>query len=329
MVNWTVFEGAAAAWDEVLAAVEPGNFYQCHAWGEYRGGMGWQPLRLIGRRGDGAVVTLAQMLLRRRLGATVVWIPGGPAGDTACWAQTLPQMLRARFGAACYCRVNLLREGTAATADTLRGCGWRPPSARLGTGLSLELDLQGAAAERLTLASRNWRRNLRRSTKYGLSIELWREPDPAQMVSIYRDMESYKGLAAQSSEQALGAMVERLGPRLLLFRCLDDEGHLLALRAAGLAGPRAWDLLAAASRAARKLYASHALFWALTEACRDRGATAYDLGGADPTGNKGVFDFKCGSGAHLIEYAGEWEWAGIPLLAQAVGMMMKSRGLVA
>ncbi len=325
----TRFTSAADAWDAALASVDAGNLYQSHAWGEYRGEMGWQPLRVIGTGADADIATMAQMLVRRKFGATIIWVPGGPAGDFRHWAAALPGLLRSSFGVATYCRVNVLREHVPATERQLTAAGWRRPQARLGTGLSLELDLRPTAAERMALASGNWRHNLRRSGKYGLTVEPWSNPDAAQMAAVYRQMEDYKGLARQHSEQDLRSMLNHMGARVTVMRCLDDKGNLLAFRAAGVFGGRAWDLLAAATPAARKVYASHAALWALTETCREQGALAYDLGGADPVANKGVFDFKRGTGARLFDYTGEWEWAGMPLLGRAVGWMMKHRGMAA
>jgi hypothetical protein len=329
VVTLNRFAGEADAWDTALAAADAGNFYQSHAWGEYRGEMGWQPLRVIGAGEGATVATMAQMLVRRQFGVTIAWVPGGPAGDFRHWAVALPDLLRSRFGVTAYCRVNVLREHQAAAESQLTAAGWRRPQVRLGTGLSLELDLRPTAAERMALASGNWRHNLRRSGKYGLTVEPWSNPDAAQMAAVYREMEDYKGLAQQHSEQALRSMLRHLGTSVTVLRCLDDQGNLLAFRAAGVFGGRAWDLLAAATPPARKVYSSHALLWALTEACREQGALAYDLGGADPVANKGVFDFKRGTGARLIEYEGEWEWAGMPLLGTAVGWAMKHRGMAA
>jgi hypothetical protein len=329
VVTLTQFAGEAADWDATLAAAGPGNFYQSHAWGEHRGEMGWQPLRVVGAGEGTAVATMAQMLVRRQFGVAITWVPGGPAGNFRHWATALPDLLRSRFGAASYCRVNVLREHQPAAESQLSAAGWRRPSVRLGTGLSLELDLRPTAEERIALASGNWRHNLRRSGKYGLTVEPWSNPDAAQMAAVYREMEGYKGLAQQHSEQALQSMLRHLGTSVTVLRCLDAKGTLLAFRAAGVFGGRAWDLLAAATPAARKVYASHALLWALTETCRQQGALTYDLGGADPVANKGVFDFKHGTGARLFEYTGEWEWAGMPLLGRAVGLMMKHRGMAA
>ena len=72
---------------------------------------------------------------------------------------------------------------------------------------------------------------------------------------------------------------------------------------------QAFDLLAAANPSARKVYASHELLWQLFNDCFEKGILRYDLGGVDPQQNKGVFDFKKGTGAELFTYLGEWEAA--------------------
>lgn len=326
MVNWNRFGGAAADWDACLVSLTGGNLYQSYSWGSYRAAMGWRPLRLMARSG-GAVVAMAQVLVKRKAGCAVCWIPGGPAGTVAEWATTLPAALRAELGGLAYCRLNALNEAEAGAAALIGGSGWKRPGVRLGSGLSLDLDLRPEATMRLASTSGNWRHNLKRAGKYDLQVERWAKPDAAEISAVYREMEGIKNLPEQHSRAALEAIITHLGDRLIVFRCLDATGQLLAIRAGAVFAGRGWDLLAAANQAARKVYASHALLWALTEECRRSGARSFDLGGADPDGNKGVFNFKQGTGARLFEYVGEWEWAGVPGLAAAAGILIQRRGL--
>lgn len=307
-------------------SLDGGNLYQSYAWGSYRAVMGWQTLRLIARAA-GAPVAMAQILVKRKAGCAVCWLPGGPAGPISTWAPTLPVALRAELGTLTYCRLNMLNEAAAGTTELIGSSGWKRPGVRLGSGLSLELDLTPDAATRLASTSGNWRHNLKRAGKYGLLVERWPAPNAAQIAAVYRDMEDLKNLPEQHSQAGLEAMIEHLGERLLVYRCLDADGQLLAIRAGAIFAGRGWDLLAAASKAARKVYASHALLWALTEECRRLGAGSFDMGGADPQGNKGVFNFKQGTGARLFQYVGEWEWAGLPGLAVAAGILIRRKGL--
>lgn len=45
----------------------------------------------------------------------------------------------------------------------------------------------------------------------------------------------------------------------------------------------------------------------LMNVCRTKGVSRYDMSGVDPINNKGVYDFKKGTGAEEIKYLGEWE----------------------
>ena len=109
MLNWTINDDAVG-WDDALGALPGCNLYQSYDWSRYRGAMGWRVVRAIGRDNGQAIVAMAQMLVRRHLGASVIWIPGGPAGDCRLWAASLPKLLRDQFGLLTYCRLNILRE---------------------------------------------------------------------------------------------------------------------------------------------------------------------------------------------------------------------------
>lgn len=326
MVNWVHFDGAAADWDACLVSLAGGNFYQSHSWGNYRAALGWQPLRLAAYT-EGVLVAMAQVLVKRKAGCAVCWIPGGPAGATTEWAATLPAALRAELGMLTYCRLNALNEAAPGVTELIGRSGWTRPGVRMGSGLSLDLDLRPEVAMRLASTSGNWRHNLKRAGKYGLQVERWVKPDAGEIAAVFREMEGIKNLPEQHSHAALEAIIAHLGDRLIVYRCLDADGQLLAIRAGAVFAGCGWDLLAAANQAARKVYASHALLWALTEECRRIGASSFDMGGADPDGNKGVFNFKQGTGARLFEYVGEWEWAGVPGLATAAGILIKRKGL--
>ena len=58
--------------------------------------------------------------------------------------------------------------------------------------------------------------------------------------------------------------------------------------------------------------------------CSDLGISTYDLGGVDPVNNRGVYDFKHGTGAVLTEYVGEWERANLLLLPSLVNWALKA-----
>jgi hypothetical protein len=248
-------------------------------------------------------------------------------GDLTLWGSPFRQALhKAVRQPLCYCRINVLKGKTEEDCQLLQALGWGRPSIPFSPGMTLEYDLRPSEDQRHALTSGNWRRNLKRSRNYGLRMEVWKSPLAEEIFAIYQEMETLKDLKEQFSLLELQALLQELGPRLVVVRCLDSQGQTIAIRGAGLWGNRAWDLLAAASAAARKVYASHALLWTLLSETRARGAEWYDLGGADPLGKKGVYDFKKGTGATDLTYLGEWEWANLPGLAIAANLLIRWKG---
>ncbi len=326
-VVWSLFHGNAEDWDRLVIGLGKPVLHQSFAWGEYRRSGGWIPLRLCARGVAGRIDAACQLLTKRKYGLNVVWLPGGPSGSFSYFGAEFMQVLRTWLGPWIYVRINALRTKTDDDEAHLIEQGWQRSLVRLGSGLSLDFDLGPVEGERLRRASGNWRHNLRRSTKYGLRIESWEYPEVSQIAALYREMEEIKGQVERVPEADLEPLLRCLGNQLIVYRALDVNGEVVAMRAAAVFGFKAWDMLAAAGATARKTYASHATFWALTEACRERGAKVFDMGGVDPVGNSGVFNFKQGTGAVLTEFLGEWEYASPNFLRRLANYAMIQRGL--
>lgn len=303
-------EYAAAHWDRQLLAFDDYSIFQTIAWGEHRRALGWTPYRWMALE-DSRPVAMAQGLLRRYPGGVgIVWLPGGPVGAIGAWNDGLQQTIRrtARLSVV-YARFNSFRPRTDADQSQLARLRWQPPRSRLGAASSLLHDVSREEAVRLAGCSKNWRHNLKRSHKSGYAIGLWDRPDAAEMRAVYAEMEGHKNLVQQHSEQSLRALYAHAADHLITVSCRDTAGTLVAFRACATFGDRAWDMLAATAVAGRRTYASYAAFWALAQECHRRGIRQYDLSGVDPVGNRGVYDFKQGTGAAPVAYLGEWEWA--------------------
>jgi hypothetical protein len=325
MLTWKKWEGSAAEWDENLLKFPDYTVYQSFDWGEHRGAFGWHPVRMI-CEDKGTIICAAQLLVRHLpLGMEFAWVPGGPAGDPAIWADSFPKALRNILGCRfLYCRVNNMRPDDA-RETALLSRRWRKPEFRLHTGLSLSYAPSAAESDRLEKMSKNWSRNFRRSQKAGNAVRLWDSPDPDDMHAIYREMQDYKSLGEQFSRDALASILARFEGRCIVVRCDDSDGKLLSFRGALLFGDRAWDIFAASANAARKVYASHAAFWELMNRCAERGVTWYDMSGADPVRGKGVYDFKKGTGAEDLKFIGEWDTASFPGLRRIANLIVKWR----
>jgi len=321
MVTWERYQGLPVEWDRHVAALT-GSFYQTFGWGEVRRVAGWIPMRLIARL-NSQVIAGASVLVKRKLGLAICWIPGGPLGTIDLFDpeffRVLEGELHTKFF---YCRISLLRKDEGSEAKFLASVGWQRPAREISSGLTMSYGLAGDQDQRLKRTSGNWRHNLKRSGRFCLKIDHWENPDLVAISLLYREMEGLKSLQQQHSDKELAAIFEECAKQVIVFRCRNSEGRLLAIRAAGLCGETAMDLLAVAGGEARKVYASHATLWALLDHCSRLGLLEYDLSGVDPIGNKGVFDFKHGTGASLVECLGEWEWASMPGLRFLVNWLL-------
>jgi len=324
MVIWKLFNGVADEWDRLLLEFD-GTPYQTFGWGEVKRVSGWEPFRLVAVN-EKRIVSIVSILVKRRLGLIICWIPDGPVDSinllNTQFRRALSEILQSSF---VYCRISFLRHHSENEAVSLQKNGWTRPKKLMSSGLTMLYDLCGDQDQRLKKISGNWRHNLKRSSRYSLCIEHWKDPDANKISTIYREMEMLKSLPEQHSSLELEAIINHLKDKVVIFRCLSSDGDLLAIRAAAVFGDKALDLLAASGAAARKLYATHATLWALLDWCQENGYECYDLSGVDPVGNKGVYDFKHGTGARLVECLGEWEWASIPGISLLVNWLISRK----
>jgi len=328
MLNWQLWEGTAEAWDQLLERFSDYSVYQSYAWGEHRARFNWRPLRLVLRKEDN-ISAMVQILIRNYpLNLGLVWIPGGPLGDIDFWDASLQRAIMVGAGVRfLYCRINSMRRHSAEEELKLTVRGWRKSAYPLNSGLSLAYKPMQNEDVRLKQSSSNWRHNFRRSAKRGLSVYLWKNPDPKEMMLAYISMQEYKQLKDQTNLEQIDSIVKAFKERCLLVRCDDENGNLLAFRGALVQGEKAWDIFAATTPVGRNMYASHAAFWELMKQCAVRNINWYDMSGVDPVKNRGVYDFKKGTGAQDLQYLGEWEYAKPSIFGILVSRVIVLKGL--
>jgi lipid II:glycine glycyltransferase (peptidoglycan interpeptide bridge formation enzyme) len=333
MVGWRIISSDKDLknWDKHLQSFEEYNYCQTITWGNYRSFFGWKPYRWAIITDQGEVKGLMQGLVRGYPGGFgVIWVPGGPIGEIAAWNQEMMNIvLQSTDLKKLYCRLSPYRSFRTTDTDILKRQGWRRTSTPLLRGLSLLYDTDRDEESRLQACSKNWRHNLRRSRNYKLFFNHWNSPDVDQLLAVYREMEAYKEIRQQHSREELEKMLELFGKEIVVYRCLDERGDLVAFRGCLIIGNKAWDLLAATTIKGRSFYASYQLFWQLIDHCQREGVISYDMGGIDPENNKGVYHFKKGTGAKEIRYLGEWEWSNSEMFRKVAnwGIRYKARRL--
>lgn len=322
--EWVEWLGDDAAWDRVVESSATPTLQQTTAWAAHRADAGWSALRLA--TADGAAH--AQVLLRRGPAASAVaWVPGGPIGPLAGAHAGLARAVRDAAGARlAYVRINALREARDDDAAALAAGGWARVVRPLTSGTTMWLDLRAGLDALRDGLSTNWAHNLRRGEARNAGAGPWTDATAPQIADLHREVAVTKGIAlgAQVPDGAtIASLLSRLGSRVVVHHCVDAQGATLAMRAAALVGDVAVDLLAATSAAGRKTYAAYAACWSLVAECVRRGATRYDLAGVDAVRNKGVYDFKRGTGAREVHSLGEWDAARPSVLRTPARRMIR------
>jgi hypothetical protein len=313
-LEWTVWDGTSSEWNNTIGHFDDVNVYQTSEWADHKSTSGWSVVRWVCKADGARVITAAQCLYRSGPFSTVVvWVPGGPIGDLNKVTPKFVALLKSHLNTKLiYVRIAVMRSSDHVTAGQLASYKWNKSTTTIGTKSSLVHLLDVEESIRLTRCSTNWKRNLKRSTKIQSYPYVWQKPDSTSLSSAYQEMNDYKqieGVSLNRSAQDLQSAINVFGDKLILVRSDDADGNALAIRGAICFGDTAWDYIAITTPAGRKTYASYAVFWALAESCFQLGMRRFDLGGIDPINNRGVYDFKKGTGSFQVDYEGEWDSA--------------------
>jgi hypothetical protein len=307
---WKIFNGDDKTWDELLLELEQKCVYQSSNWARHKAASGWNQIRIVKATRDAQIAV--QCLVRRGpFGTAMAWAPGGFSGDLTLldngFVSSLKQLLSARF---LYVRFGMMTDASNEMASILSNSGFTKSKKPIGAKQSMLLNVHTDEEQMLSLASSNWKRNHKRSLRSVTPPYVWNNASPDHLESAYRIMDEYKkveGVKLQMSASDIRSVQHCFGSDLVLIRMDDEAGNLLSVRGALIQQTIAWDFIAVTTPEGRKSYSSHRTLIALAQECARRGCTTLELGGIDPENNKGVFDFKNGTGAKITTYLGEWE----------------------
>ncbi len=284
------------------------------AWGAFKERHGW---RVVRDAGDGFVV---QMLLKRKFGVTIGYVPRGPALD---WSDT------ASVSACLRALTNLCkREGIALALiepDAMLPADFNLPRYDLSpSNLSVQplrtiivrCDRDDDAL--LAAMKQKTRYNVRLAAKRGVTVRQGSVDDLPAFWAL---------LQTTATRDAFGVHTLDYYTDLLRFFPPPDHGALLCAEYGGeivaaaillRGGPHAIYLAGASSDTHREHMPTYALQYAALQWARDAGCTHYDLWGIPPTdappdavqgeqqnvrdGLWGVYRFKQGFGGDVVSY---------------------------
>jgi len=322
---WKSYKGDDSDWDKV-----PGvnlSFFQSLAWAQYKSDSGWEYLHFVWHDELKNESFGVQVLVKKKLFVSIAWIPGCHPDFFNTNNKDFYKLLKSVIGTCfTYCRINITHDKDQCRTLILKGSTWFKPLKLLNSGQSMILEIKSDVELMRSGLTKNWRHNLNRSEKHEITTEQWYNPSAHEMREIYEEMEGFKGIAKQFSLEQIESIIKAFGENLVLYRCLDKDGKLIAFRGIGTHGNQCTDFFAAASIDARKVYATYKLFWAIVEYCVNNDILYYDLGGIDMVNNVGVYNFKKGTGAKHVEYMGEWEESTPSFFRYIINKVLKHIG---
>ena len=326
--SWKIFEGDDREWDELLKQLAQTCVYQSSNWARHKSAAGWSPIRVVKGTKDSQIAI--QCLVRKGpFGTAMAWAPGGFSGDLSLtdnvFTSSLKELLKSRF---LYIRFGMMIDFSSSDASLLANAGFRKSKDPIGAKQSMLLSIHSDQESMLSTASSNWKRNHKRSLRSPSAPYVWNDASPDQLEAAYQSMDEFKkveGVKLHMSALDIRSVQECFGPDLVLIRMDDENGKLLSVRGALVQQSTAWDFIAVTTPDGRKTYSSHRTLLALAQECARRGCTTLELGGIDPEKNKGVFDFKNGTGARITTYLGEWETANPSLIRPVISRIVSAK----
>jgi serine/alanine adding enzyme len=325
-----VVEPDAAGWDDFTERHPHGHLLQSVGWGALKRGVGWDARRVMIVGPDGPCAG-AQMLFRRRLGLSAVYVPRGPllADDQAVNALLLAALDRlARRARAVFLRLEPnVMEGDAGAGElhsALLLQGFRT-AAPIQPRSTVQLDLTPEPERLLAAMSKGHRADIRRAARAGVMVRVG--ASAADFDAFYTTFQQTAARAAFAihSREYYRAAWELVGERHSQLLLAERDGVTLAAFLIFAWAGAGLYLYSCATDEGLKSGANHALQWQALQWARARGCRMYDFWGVpDQFGQAalvtdegerarleeaarsdplyGVFRFKKGFGGQVVRY---------------------------
>ena len=322
MNKWQLYSGDGANWKDQISHVEGSTYLHDDEWVKHLENLGWKVCRWNCQEGGKNIAFLQGFLKRYPFGVGVLWFPDWIIGDyklSSDIVDVLRKSLSLRF---LTIRMRSHHQKNDQELALLKGA-FTYVSNPLDSGLTMHLNLSISTEELHQGLSKNWRRNLKRSNK--LDYEIVEVRDIKTIVRLYSEMGKAKGLGELFSSQQIESLINSYGSQLLVIGAKTPDGIVQAIRGAIIWNHQAIDIFAAANAFSRKHYLSYGLCWELVNRCKLLDCNDFDFNGVDPENNMGVYNFKKGTGACLVETLGEFEYSNSFIMKKLVSFVSRWR----
>ncbi len=321
----------AQQWTAFLTSRPQTHILQTSAWGEFKAGFGWKPVRV--QAGESG----AQILLRRLpLGLSFAYIPKGPLGDD--WQALWPEIDRV-------CRQN------RAIFLKIEPDAWEGAAGHLAPALAGFIPARPVQPYRTVLidlsgSEEDWLARMKQKTRYNIRLAQRKEVvvQPSSDIAAFQRMMQVTGArdgfgvhSLEYYQKAYRAFTETDNVALLMA---EYQGQLLAGLMVFAAGQTAWYFYGASTNEERNRMPTYLLQFEAMRWAAARGCLTYDLWGIPDLDEQeleahfsehgdglwGVYRFKRGFGGEIFRTAGAWDKVYFPALYRLYLMYLRRRG---
>jgi len=335
-----VDEVAGPDWDGFVAQHRQGHLLQQRAWAELKAVTGQQARRIVVLAPDGRPVAGAQVLLQRRYGLSVAYVPRGPlwageAGVDGWLLQALERLARRQRAVFLRIEPNLLEDlpGTDEKHTWLLLQGWQP-ARPMQPRSSVHLALDQPTEQLFAGFSKGHRADIRRAERQGVAVRVGTGADLATFYALMQATASRAAFGIHTAEYYQAAW-RFFGAhcRLLLA---EIGGQVVAAHMVFSDGRRTCYLYGGADASGLKSGANHLLQWYAVQWAQERGCRSYDFWGIpDALGQAatcddavqraqletaahgdpliGVYRFKKGFGGKIVRYLPAYDRVFMPV----------------
>jgi lipid II:glycine glycyltransferase (peptidoglycan interpeptide bridge formation enzyme) len=298
---------SATGWSELLSEFADANIYQTWSYGSVR--WGERNLSHLVLKKNGNPVAIAQLRIVRllRVKEVIAYLRWGPVyhrREQEPSAEVLRQMISALSAEYVRRRRMALRiipnafEGSR-RAEQFQGAleaVQARPSRQARVYRTFLVDLSPSMDELRKKLGGKWRNKLSGAERNGLeTVEGDGTEDYRVFTGLYHSMMARKNFETTVDINEFGEMQASLqkGERMRILIC-KHQGIPVAGLVCAAVGETAIYLLGATADEGLKLKGSYLLQWRAMNWLKAHGFRYYDLGGIDPAGNPGVYEFKSG-----------------------------------
>lgn len=321
MSSWRFFSGNNLNWNNLISNFDNSTYLHGNEWSEHIENQGWKAYRWE-YHNSGQIKALLQGFLKRYpLEVGVLWFPDWIIGDYAACKDLVKIIQKSLQLRIIYIRVRSHKEiNDFDKVIFINNCFIRPKKS-INSGQTMQLDLSLSEESLSKGLSRNWRRNLQRSTR--TEFEISEIKNPKVVIKLYNELAKIKKIDNLLSANEIDSIFDSFSNKLVVIGAHTLDGKVHAIRGAIVINGKATDIFAASNIYARNHFLSYATCWNLLLKCKKLKCTDYNLNGVDPLNNIGVYNFKKGTGAKLKIELGEFESSNLKILPYLVNLYLK------